>query len=94
MINLVISFRKRTNKYLGGLWIFLGKNARKILSKRTFINYTSKKIGAYGPFKLTPEFLFSNLERIVSGRIVAPQVQREFHSRAHRHRQHVLRERY
>jgi len=62
VIKLVITFRKKTNKYLGGLWIFLGKNARKILSKRIFINYTSKKIGAYGPFKLTPEFLFSNLE--------------------------------
>ena len=62
MINLIIKIRKKTNKLFGGLWMFLGRNARKILKKGVLIKYTSKKIGPYGPFKMTPEFLFSNLE--------------------------------
>jgi len=67
VIKFIITLRKNTNKYLGGLWMFLGKNARKVLSKRIFIKYTSKKIGPHGPFKLTPQFLFSNLEEWGSG---------------------------
>ncbi|MDC0931506.1 FkbM family methyltransferase [Methylophilaceae bacterium] len=67
MINLVIKIRKKTNKVFGGLWVFLGRNARKILRKNLLMKYTSKKIGPYGPFKMTPEFLFSNLEEWGSG---------------------------
>ena len=67
MINLIIKFRKKTNKDFSGLWMFLGKHVRKLLRKRFFIKYTTKKIGAYGPFKLTPELLFSNLEEWGNG---------------------------
>ncbi len=62
MINIIISIRKNTNKKLGFMWIFLGRNIRKFLSRSNLIKYTSKKIGSYGPFKMVPEFLFSNLE--------------------------------
>ena len=62
MINLAIKLRKVTNKYFGSVWLFLGRQARNILSKKIIISYTSKKIGSYGPFRLTPEFLFSDLE--------------------------------
>ena len=62
MINLIIKIRKKTNKFFGGFWMFLGKNARKILRKGFLMKSTSKKIGPYGPFKMTPDFLFSNLE--------------------------------
>ena len=62
MINLIIRIRKKTNKFFGGTWIILGRNIRKFLRGGTLIKYTSKRIGSYGPFKMVPEFLFSNLE--------------------------------
>tara|TARA_Y100000591_G_scaffold150719_1_gene129593 strand:+ start:2616 stop:3443 length:828 start_codon:yes stop_codon:yes gene_type:complete len=62
MIKILIKLRKFTNKYLGSTWIFLGRKARSFLSKKIFIRYTLKKIGAYGPFRISPEFLFSDLE--------------------------------
>lgn len=62
MLRIIILFRRITNKYFGNFWIILGKIARNILSKRIFLGHVNKKIGIYGPFKLSPEFLFSDLE--------------------------------
>jgi len=62
MIKLLIKLRQVTNKHFGSIWILLGRKARLLLSKKVFIRSTQKKIGAYGPFKISPEFLFSDLE--------------------------------
>jgi len=62
MINFIILLRKYTNRILGNYWLFLGKIVRKFLKKNILIKHSIKKIGPYGPFKMNPEHLFSNLE--------------------------------
>ena len=47
-------------KFLNPLWLFLGTQYRKIVSK---INFSVKhRIGIYGPFKINARFTFSNFE--------------------------------
>ena len=68
MINKITKLRSKKKNWSNFLWLPLGNFYRKFINIFPIIRFTNKKIGPFGPFKLVPDLLFSNLESWGSGK--------------------------
>jgi len=66
MLALLRWLRHGPLNFFGPVWTALGRRYRTIVRRIPWLTI-SQKIGGYGPFKLLPEFTFSNLQNWGSG---------------------------